>query len=150
LSLVLVVGAGMLAPAIRVRVLGVFRGEAFYEGLPASAWSQKLKSELPDGGGPWTPIIFQLSEDKAAVPVLMEIAFQNKSPGQEQAQILLVYHREIVVPVLVKALKRPAAEDRKVAALLLGAIGGKAKPAVPTLVRMLEDSDEQVRLAAIV
>src|SRR5262249_23465756 len=134
LALVLVVSAGFLVPAIRVRVLGFFRGEAFYDGLPASSWSQRLQSEWPDAG-PFMPIYFDLRDaGKAVLPVLMEIAFTDKSPGQEQAKVLLVDQGDAAVPLLTKVLKKSAAEDRKLAALLLGAIGNKAKPAVPTLI----------------
>jgi HEAT repeat protein len=152
LALVLVVAGSMLIPTIRVRVLGLFRGEPFFDGLPASAWSQKLHEEkLQSQPGERGPVFDQLKKGgKAVLPVLMEIAFPGNSPGREEGQLLLLLQGETAVPPLVKALKKPAIEDRKLATVILGSIGGKAKPAVATLVRMLDDAEGQIRVAAIV
>ncbi len=148
LPLILVVATGVLVPAIRVRVLGFFRGEAFFAGLPSSGWSQQLQNEEK---AEEKPAFDRLKTGgKTALPVLMEIAFKNNSPGQDQAITLLMFQGDAAVGPLVKALSKPAAQDRKQAALILGALGGNAKPAVGNLVRLLDDPDEQVRLAAII
>jgi HEAT repeat protein len=133
-------------PGVREPILGWFRGEAFFDGQPVSVWSERLSNEanatdkarseqLKAGGKP-------------AVAVLMAIAFGDSGP-RSQAQALLVSHGEAAVAPLIKIVKKATNEDRRQAALVLGAIGPKAKPAVDTLVRLLDDDDELVREAGM-
>jgi hypothetical protein len=43
LVLLLLLGAAFLAPAVRWPVIGWVRGEAFYDGMPASYWRSQIK-----------------------------------------------------------------------------------------------------------
>src|SRR5438105_2624311 len=147
LPLVLVTLA-LIVSGIRVRVMGFFRGEPFFDGLPASTWSQDLDNE---DKAPGEKRAFERLQKggKGAVPVLMEIAFQNNAPGKSQAQALLTRQGGGAVAPLAKALARSSAGDRQLAAELLGKVGGPAAPVVEPLARLLDDNSEEVRQAAM-
>src|SRR5258708_18080293 len=107
----------LIVSGVRVRVLGFFRGEPFFDGLPASAWSQELESEEKASEGKRAFERLQKG-GKAALPVLMELAFHDNVPGQSQARELLARQGASAVPALVKALGKSSAGDRKLAAVL--------------------------------
>jgi HEAT repeat protein len=146
LAVLLIVTAGLVITGTHVRLLGFFRGEQFFDGLPASAWSQELHDQDKSRGE--TSAFARLKKGgDGAMPVLMAIAFQSDSPGRGQAKELLISQGASAVPPLVKALKKPA--DRKQSAAMLGDLGGKAQPAVKPLASLLDDDDPEVRAAAM-
>jgi HEAT repeat protein len=135
----------VLVPAIRGRAVGWFRGEAFFDGQPASVWGRRLESDAAGDNAAFEQL---KNGGRAAVPVIMAIAFADSGP-QSQAQALLVSHGEAVVGPLIKLLKKSTSEERRQVAAVLGAIGPKAKPAVESLIRLLDDDDEPVREAGM-
>ena len=144
----LLVTIGLIVSGVRVRVMGFFRGEAFFDGAPASVWGQDLVDEDKAQGE--RPAFDQLQKGgKGALPVLMEIAFQSNFAGQKQAQALLAAQGATAVPPLAKALEKSSARERQLAAVILGNMGGKARPAVEPLARLLDDGNEEVRRAVM-
>jgi HEAT repeat protein len=146
-SLLLLAIAAAVIPGVRGRILGWFRGEPFFDGLPVSIWSERLEHEALARGDKTT--FEQLRQGgKPAVSVLMAMAFADAGP-RDQAQALLVAQGDAAVAPLMKVLKKSSNGERRQAAAMLGAIGPKAKPAVESLVRLLDDDDEQVREAGM-
>jgi hypothetical protein len=97
---------------------------------------------------------------KAAVPLLVNVVLATNAPGQKAtlfgtvwpvrreaiAALGFIHARpDLVVPVLISALGDPRWDNRFIAAFALGSFGADAKPAVPSLFKLLADEDTEVR-----
>jgi HEAT repeat protein len=146
LPLLIVIAACLLVPGIRSRVFGFFRGEPFFDGMPASAWAKELEHDNAKG----KPAFDNLYKGgKAALPVLVALAFGSDSPSRAPAQALLADLGEPAVPALIQVLNKSSAQEQAQAAEILGKMGGKARTATEPLARLLDADSEPVRRAAM-
>jgi HEAT repeat protein len=89
-------------------------------------------------------------EAHAAVPALLKCLNDPRSAVRIEAMICLgnIHSQpELVIPVMMDCLQGPAPATpiRYYAVVGIGNFGTQAKPAVPTLLRLLDDEDAQIR-----
>lgn len=177
LALVFLVGAGLLYPPLKWRLIGWMRGEAFYQGRPTSYWRQKIQQYqhstmeerqashdhwmrkveelvgLPSNDlfkHPYTELNNPAAVDNpAGVSVLVQL-LQDSDPHIRGTAALEIANYSPptgpAVPILIDLLEDPDPYVRANAAMSL--LGSKAKEAVPSLLRLLNDEDLGVRQAA--
>lgn len=139
--LLLTAAAVLLAmPSCRYGVLGLVRGESFYQGRPTSYWRGVVKDWTvprpcsPQGPPPTTLLhkvrafLVEPFAEKVVIP-----------PGEDQPDAL---------PVLIELLSDEDAAVRSYAVTTIEGIGPSAKAAVPRLILLLEDEDPEVRALA--
>jgi hypothetical protein len=142
LALLLLVAGSFLLPAVRWRVIGWWRGEAFYQGMPTSYWSRecqrwqelKITGSWPGADRYWIrePNWFEQHVD----PIL------NRAPIIWSMDPLpLLRSDPLAVPVLVELLQDADINVRRIAANGLKMIGPPAKAATPALIQAAENEE---------
>jgi hypothetical protein len=127
-------GAALLFPPPRAVLFGLLRGEKFYAGRPTSHWSAAVTAYL-DGPFrsdlvPATPLDWLKRLCRIGVPRYRPATaapFHDPDPA--------------AVPVLVDLLRDPTPQVRRYAAARLGALGPRARVAVPALLALLQDDE---------
>jgi HEAT repeat protein len=102
----------------------------------------KLRIEARRALGPEGPFT------KVAVPALIEALKDLEQPVGSEALETLADHGPPVVPILLRALKRPEPGVRAGVVKTLGYVRPKAREAVPALIDAMTDSAPKVRVAA--
>jgi hypothetical protein len=133
-------------PACRYRIVGTLRREPFYQGMPASYWrdrflqfeayDERKKWEWEVAGSPRQPFLSRLRDS------LEEMFPAIASPEVELPQL----HDPGAIPVLIVLLLD---EDPVVSSRGEGALMVIGEPAVPALLKLLQDGNPNVRLTAI-
>lgn len=128
----LAVGVCLLFPGVRWALWGLWRGEAFYRGWPASSWRQRVEAYLVEhrarGEVPATPL-----DSVKQVSGLGKPNYRHPDPFHEADAA--------AVPVLIDLLRDARPPMRRYAAGKLGAIGPPARAAVPALVEVVRDEE---------
>ncbi|WP_187299364.1 HEAT repeat domain-containing protein [Nitrospira moscoviensis] len=94
------------------------------------------------------------SDAKDALPKLVEAALRDSNQDVSAAAGAAIHTLDLtaardVVSGYLPALWDPAPEIRRKACVVLGSLGPVAKPAVPSLITMLDDTDDLVRERAV-
>jgi hypothetical protein len=130
---VLAVLVVVFVPRARYRVLAWVRGDSYYMDLPTSYWADAL---LAENGQP-----------PATAGELLD--FNGQSGGQPGAGASMLLCSGEAVPVLIELLGNGHPEVRAGAARVLANLGRfRGQPAVPWLIKALDDPDSRVRLEA--
>jgi HEAT repeats len=133
--------AVLLVPAARMSLIAVLRGEAFYRGSPSSVWSKTIR----EGAVPYSPPGYIVALD-----------FHTHVPATTSDRVkkflglryTVTAHRyplrdddPAAIPVLLDLLEDEHSLVRMYAAETLGALGPRAKVAVPALQKRLNDKE---------
>lgn len=155
LSLLLLVVASLLHPSVHWRVIGWWRGEAFYQGRPTSYWANEIETsyrELDMGGSIFSP---RLVTWYRVTPSCWHQVTQPFMPGTRAVPIadlhlnppLLDGNPDALV-ILLTLIQGNSARVRRVAICGLMA-QGQDKPEISSaLLEATKDPDEVVRREA--
>jgi hypothetical protein len=152
--LIIALAAVFLIPPIRVALMGLLRGEAFFEGKPTSYWRQQWIREQGNERKPsyFDKIlgVFGVQSAEAdyipaatsaeAIPVLRELLKDGDLNVRTYAADYLVWHgnrSQEVADVVFEALRDGGPNSRHVAAGLLRHLG-RDRDAVPILIMNIE------------
>jgi hypothetical protein len=143
---VLLVGV-VIAAAVepKHRVLGLLRGEAFYQGRPTSYWREVLRAD-GEAGDVRNETITRFAGPSGS-KVLVE-CLKDPDPNVRWPAASLLGRRGnvlVVVPALGEALHDPDREVRLQAIQTLAEWGTNAQAALADLVALHNDPDTQVR-----
>jgi HEAT repeat protein len=138
----------MARPASVLVVLGAL----FFTGAPVLAQAGRTLADLQrDLRAPAVDVRARAAQalagfDRRAVPILTgALADKEYRVRASAAEALVKMPPGDVVPGMVDALKSAEASVRANAAVVLGAFGPAARPAVPALARALKDPSARVR-----
>ncbi len=138
LAVVAVLLGFLLLPDTRLIIVGLYRGEKFYQYKPTGYWSKRLLDH-PNmlhsgaGGASMIPMRPATLLDRAKVATgIGRSTFTPADPWLTEAD-------PEALPVLQDLLHDPNPDVRAYAAEALGNYGPKAEPAVPALLDMLKD-----------
>jgi hypothetical protein len=163
-TLLLLLTAGVPSlPAVHWRVIGWWRGEAFYQDRPSSWWAREIQQSY-SWSWPWGspaadharasgPIVWQ----RQSAPTLAEQLCRQINGGPSlnamvealMAEPPLLDGDEAALPVLRELLRHEDSKVRMLAVYGLGAIGKRAKPALPGLRAAIGGEDDNVRRQAL-
>jgi hypothetical protein len=145
--LFLVFGA-LALPAVHWRLLGRWRGEAFFQGRPTSYWRGEIAGYVdhPISANYDGPVWFR-RQDPSALD-RMTGWFGGGPVGTSYFTPPLLCGLPEGLPVLIELLASPEPAARQLACRGLAALGPSARPAEPALRQALSDEDEQVRQEA--
>ena len=151
LALLLLVGASLLHPAVHWQLIGWYRGEAFYQGMPASWWAGEAEARYHV-----QPVPPSMDEDDLTLWVIERSSLWDElcgyMPGAPEVKVTYVYNNKpllnrdpAALPVLLTLLKEPSPKVRLVA------VGGlmwqdKDQPDVRSALHSAaQDPDKRVR-----
>lgn len=122
--------------------------EPVYNGRPISFWIDRPSVNfVPGGGSPFPMVQFPKTVDVRALPYLIQALHRRNPPMLKVSQV--VWHTS---PLYIKnrwAQPLDVAPVRSAAALVIGNLGADGRPAIPDLIRVLQDDvDPQVRSCA--
>jgi hypothetical protein len=120
--LILVAVGGLLLALTLVPGIGPLGKESSFLKHPSSYWSQKLQE-----------------------PIQRKEVWQGRVKIMKDVDPAADLHQPEAVPVLIDLLEDGNAVVRQKAISILAGLGESAKPAIPTLQKALNDSDEEVR-----
>jgi HEAT repeat protein len=162
-------------PSLRYKAVGVVRGEPFYRGLPHRYWIDSLRDSdaqtrknffqrIHKNDAVVVPILAELLQDEsadlrrgaaegagrvgpaAAATVRLLCSAALRDPDQRvrvESNRALDRIGEAALPQLMEALDDNSV--RAVATAKLGQLGPAARPAVPPLLRQLQERDRSIR-----
>lgn len=135
-----VVVSGLLFPIPRAVVLGFLRGERFYQGMPTSYWSKRIREgPFPYSSGEIVQVDYRTWVPATSVDELKSwLGLQHTVAA---FQYPLRENDPEAIPVLIELLKDPSSTVRMYAAETLGAFGPRAVSALPTLSELLDDKE---------
>jgi hypothetical protein len=128
----------LLVPGVRWRVLGVLRGEAFYQGRPTSYWRNEYVEWVEHGPRPGTlnhlptPTLFDQLKSLLPRP-LPRLPFSVLSQDPK------------ALPVLIELLTAEDPDVRMFTAYSLKRMGSPARVALPHLTPLLHDENGGTR-----
>jgi hypothetical protein len=144
LGVLVLAAACLLHPAVRWRLIGWARGEAFYDGRPTSCWKQEIETayveaDLADGR-PSMSIWLE-------TPTLLEkwLAYWRGYDPVLKMFSAMPINDPTGLPVLIALLDDESVQVRRFAAHALRRLGPQATPAAAALVRATQDEDATVR-----
>jgi hypothetical protein len=139
LALLLLVGGSFLHPAVRWRVIGWVKGEAFCQGRPTTYWSRETDNLSLRGitaHGPFLcPHVSYMWERS---PSRME-QYLAVLTGNSCWEFELLKPERAALPVLIELLHDPTPKVRQIAAQGLQDLGSEAKPAFGDLLLLCND-----------
>ena len=140
LGLLLVVSGLLLVPKVRWSAYGWLRGEAFYQGRPASYWRDQVQRhfEAKARGSVEIPWIAGVLDDLGA-----PVSIDNPLDMPE-----VLRPDPSAIPVLIDLLQEDDEQVCLAACDALGDIGADAQAAVPALLKMLQDPRRSYRESA--
>lgn len=145
LALLLLVLGSLLHPAVHWRVIGWWRGEAFYQGRPTSWWSTELQRWGPayyiglDGGLAYSSEPYWCRRSswwEDALRTNVGVASSSQPP-------LVQAGDRAAIPLLVELLAHEDVDVRHIAVYGLGRLGKEAQMAVPTLMQFVEEAEKR-------
>jgi hypothetical protein len=151
LALTLLVGGIVSLPEVRWRLIGWFRQEASYQGMPTSWWEREIRDSylLVDAtGGP----TYLADPSPSTFGRLAEIFGLSEDPLNTGAAPPLLTGNSSALPVLVELLKSKELKVRHFAVEGLANLGRKARPAGPDLLDAFlaeEDTDCKAKMDAL-
>jgi hypothetical protein len=126
------------------RLSGLWRGEAFYRGLPTSYWRRQIL-DYPDGMAeysrdlPLTMMRYHVDPPESPVDKLLQLC--HLPDRREPIPFPFEERSPAAVPVLIELLRDSHPVVRRYAADCLGDLGPQARPAVPALQQALQDRE---------
>jgi hypothetical protein len=153
----LAVLAGLLAAGAAAAVLepnrvvrGWLAGEPFFRWRPASYWKDVLRTE-GSHDPPFRKALGEFRPKEVSVRVLLECA-RDPDPNVRRPALFVLADSAVRLDVirdgLTNALNDPDPQCRLTALVGLAAYGQGARPAVPALVPLLHDPEDQVAFVA--
>ncbi|OAI48661.1 hypothetical protein AYO44_06775 [Planctomycetaceae bacterium SCGC AG-212-F19] len=153
LALLLLVGALLLHPAVHWRLIGWYRGEAFYHGRPTSWWAFEIEKNY----------YCVLGESGNHLPSYMHFVYRSPPSFWEQLSSIVpgtsLQAKELwadppikgggdALPLYLELLHRPEPKVRLAAVISLGAIYPRTEDISSILKAAQRDEDKAVRREA--
>jgi hypothetical protein len=150
----LILGAAMVAAIVAAfnqsALIGWWRGEAKYKGRYTNSWRAELRAYerifgmIGDGG---THVRWCFIRQPAKWEEIFDKLLNRHAQTIDHSPPLQDGDAE-AVPVLVELLQAPEANVRIIAAQGLEGIGPPARKAIPALIALIDDEDEDVAFAS--
>ena len=127
-------------------VLGLLRGDAFFQGKPASYWGRALAGDDPKAQVEARAAL----KDREAVPVLIDL-LDDRDAAWRAADILASHGPDAkpAIPALLRAAENKDPHVRSVARMALAEIGSLPPEAVPYMIDMLKTENRLSALKAL-
>jgi hypothetical protein len=154
LVLLLLVGGLLLVPQVRWPAYGWLRGEAFYQGMPASWWEQEIDQTYvpllvnPGWGqrpGGW----FRLVPPSLWVQAEQWLHYGKRMTTTYMEEAPLLDGDSAALPLLLTLIRSRSAKVRQVAIAGLLAQGKQGAEVLPALCKAVHDPDYEVSQDAL-
>jgi len=144
-GLLLLVGGTLSLPAVHWRLIGWWRGEAFFQGRPTSWWSRQLEREEP-----MLPLtLYYIHPSMGVRPTAPPRSWWQMWKEEYVSQSLLTGGDPAALPVLLELLRADRARVRLAAVYGLENFRSESDEAFQALGEVARsDADPRVRLAA--
>jgi HEAT repeat protein len=125
--------------------------EPILDGKRLSVWLQQLDSENKEERRRAAETLEKWAIKARSIAPALFAAVQRKKGGEvnEAAANAVLRLGSAAVPALLRALWSEEPHPRRIALSLLGYMGEKARPAIPSMRKMLADKDATVRFFAV-